>query len=264
MISRGWDCVSVLQYISHARQPCLQLEACYLAELALGHLQGSVSSMQVRAEVDVLRPDAPPTLRGRGDLCTSMRFLDIASGDWQWLLCPWQVGGEYLYVTAAEAQMHSSVSNEPAQIISVESRQHAISHFTAASLLTIGDAIAYSTALMAGEGSDTSSNGGPAHNTSTGSMHAAVAGATTRPIRPSMEEQMALSAPLMERVPQRYCIQNHLGVNVWYWQPGPGPHATLSKHKLDPGQSQQMQCKPRQENVIMAQNDGLQVCRLVF
>eukprot|EP00892_Ulva_mutabilis_P007162 jgi/Ulvmu1/4818/UM020_0103.1 len=225
-------------------------------------LQGSITSMQVRAEVNVLRPDDRPTVRVRGDLRTSMRFLDIASGDWQWLLCPWQMEAEYLYVTAAQAQMHPSTSNEPAQIVYLQSRQHAIAHFTAASLLTVGDALAYGTSLMAEEDSDPAANGAPANNMPAGSVYAAVLGAATRPMRPSMDEQMALTVPLMERMPQRYCIQNHLGLDVWYWRPAPGPHASLMKHKLAPGQSQQMLCKPHPQQVTMAQSDGLHTSRV--
>lgn len=209
--------------------------------------------MHVEAEVDILRPDAPPTVRGRGDLRTSMRFLDIASGDWEWLVCPWQVNGEYLYVTASVPKGHSAISTEPAQIMAIHSRQHAITHFTAASLLTVGDAVTYATALMKDE-TETSGSSVPA-----GSVYAAVLGSSVRPTRPSMDEQMALSMPLTERMPQRYCIQNHLGVNVWYWRPAPGPHATLSKFKLTPGQSHQMLCEPHQERIIFSQTDGVQV-----
>lgn len=221
-------------------------------------MQGSLSAMQLRAEVDVLQPDATPTVRARGDLRTSMRFLDIASGDWEWLLCPWQFGGEYLYVTETDAKVHSAGSAEPAQIVSIQSRQHAIAHFTAASLLTIGDAIAYGTALMKEE----PDNGVAGSSMPAGSVYAAVLGTGARPTRPCMHEQMALSMPLTHRMPQRYCIQNHLGINVWYWRPAPGPHATLSKFRLTPGQSHQMQCEPHQEHIIFSQNDGVQV-RLV-
>lgn len=241
------------------QQPDLQFEAWCGCDTVLLCLQGSLSSMRVRAEVDVLRPDEPPTVRVRGNLRTSMRFLDIASGDWQWLLCPWQLEAEYLYVTAVQAQMHSSNSNEPAQIVYLQSRQHAITHFTAASLLTVGDVVAYANTLLVEEVSDTS-NGAPVNSMPAGSVYAAVLGTATRPTRPSMDEQMALSVPLMERMPQRYCIQNHLGLNVWYWRPAPGPSVTLNKYKLGPGQSQQMLCKPQPQQVIMAQSDGVQVC----
>ena len=221
-------------------------------------MQGALSCMQLQAEVDVLRPDAPPTVRARVDLRTSMRFLDIASGDWEWLLCPWQVGGEYLYVAATDPHSNGTAKTAPAQIMSVQSRQHAVTHFTAASLLTAGDAFAYGNALMKEE-QDNGGAGGSGGSKPAGSVYAAVLGVDAPPTRPSMDEQMALSLPLTERMPQRYCIQNHLGASMWYWRPAPGPHASLSKYKLTPGQSHQMLCEPHSERVIFAQNDGLQV-----
>lgn len=221
-------------------------------------MQGALSCMQLQAEVDVLRPDAPPTVRARVDLRTSMRFLDIASGDWEWLLCPWQVGGEYLYVAATPPHSNGTAKTSPAQIMSVQSRQHAVTHFTPASLLTAGDAVAYGNALMKEE-QDNGGSGGSGGGKPVGSVYAAVLGVDAPPARPSMDEQMALSMPLTERMPQRYCIQNHLGANIWYWRPAPGPHASLSKYKLTPGQTHQMLCEPHLERVIFAQNDGLQV-----
>ena len=77
-----------------------------------------------------------------------------------------------------------------------------------------------------------------------------------RPPRPDMREQMALSMQLTERLPQRYCIQNHLGVSCWYWTPTTGPHVAMSKHELPPGQSQQMKCEPYRTQVIMEQAEG--------
>jgi hypothetical protein len=96
-----------------------------------------------------------------------------------------------------------------------------------------------------------------------GDATAPVRGAQTlrrqKPPRPRMEEQMALSMPLTERLPQRYCIQNHLGVSVWYWAPSARPHATLEKHQLAAGQCQQLRCKPVVQQVVMEYPDGVQV-----
>ena len=81
-------------------------------------------------------------------------------------------------------------------------------------------------------------------------------GRQQRPPRPDMHEQMALSMQLTERLPQRYCIQNHLGVSCWYWTHTTGPHAAMCKHELPPGQSQQMKCEPHRTQVIMEQAEG--------
>jgi hypothetical protein len=81
-----------------------------------------------------------------------------------------------------------------------------------------------------------------------------------RPPRPNMREQMALSMKLTERLPQRYCIQNHLGVSCWYWTPTTGPHASMKKFKLPSGESQQMRCEPHHSQVVMEQTEGGRVC----
>jgi hypothetical protein len=209
--------------------------------------------VEALAEIDRTQDEMPPTVRARGALRTSMRFLDNASSNWEWLLCPWQVSAEYLYARESQDLL---ADNEPAQIMAINSRQHAIVHFTPACLLTIGDVLAYASALLA-QGDKPDLRAVNANGAGTSGFIP-----SQRRPRPEMKEQMGISIPLTERLPQRYCIQNHLGVNAWYWTPENLPHASMSKHELPAGASQQMRCKPKLQHVTMELPDGGQVCAI--
>jgi hypothetical protein len=98
-----------------------------------------MNDVQAKAEVDFTQAGVNPTVRVQGSLRTCMQFLDNASSDWEWMLCPWMVTAEYLY---AKPSQDGVADNEPAQIMSIDSKHNAILHFTPACLLTIGDVIA--------------------------------------------------------------------------------------------------------------------------
>lgn len=96
--------------------------------------------MEANAEIELTQAGVAPTVRAKGSLRSCMRFLDNASSNWEWLLCPWMVTAEYLYARPSQDRV---ADNAPAQIMSIDSRQNAIVNFTPACLLTIGDVIAY-------------------------------------------------------------------------------------------------------------------------
>lgn len=102
-------------------------------------MQAALNGLDAKAEIELTQAEAAPTVRAKASVHTCMRFLDNASSNWEWLLCPWMMSAEYLYARPSQDRV---ADNEPAQIVSIDSRQNAIVHFTPACLLTIGDVIA--------------------------------------------------------------------------------------------------------------------------
>ena len=114
-------------------------------------MQAALNGLDAKAEVELTQAGAAPTVRAKAALGTSVRFLDNASSNWEWLLCPWMVSAEYLYARPSQDRL---ADNEPAQIVSIDSRQNTIVNFTPACLLTIGDVIAYAPAILYSTASD--------------------------------------------------------------------------------------------------------------
>jgi hypothetical protein len=261
------------------RRDCVSREVYYEAH-SLGCkccMQGSISGLQGRASIDVTDEGAPPTVDGRVELRTALRFLDNASSHWEWLLSPWALLGEYRFMQPAQTVASSASSS---QSLSVSSPEHAILDFTPACLLVIGDIKSFAQSLLAPDGADDMGplGGFPFGKPGISPGNAMLAKAERRAdasfegqgwlmhsqtTAPSMREQMALSVALTERMPQRYCIQNHLGVRLWYWAPSESewsvPEPGASKQALGVGESMQLQCKPACRAVVMEGADGSKV-----
>ena len=260
--------------------------------VARSHLQVAVNGVDAGAEVKYMAENAPPTVTTHLTLHPSLRFLDNSSSDWEWLLSPWRVNAEYLF---SRPPPNAAITTTASQFISVSSHQHAIMHFNPASLLMVGDVMSFASTLTAADDDEDLPPGGtpqpgPASgNHGQNSVHQSggiydphtrapqvaayqgdlregyqgdAAQQRERNPAPSMREQMALTMPLTERLPQRYCIQNHLGVRLWYWAPAAHdwsqPAGGGSKHELRANQSQQLRCKPPVQTVLMEPADGSQ------
>lgn len=226
-------------------------------------MQGAITALEGSAEVDFTSATAPPTARARLSCQSALRYLDNSSSDWEWLLSPWKVSAEYLY-TRPRADT-AAASATPAQFVSISSGQHAILRLSPACLLLCGDVIMFARTLLAEDDADVPNNGVSDTDNGGGGGDVGADMPTGRSRRgrggaaPAMEEQMALHKELTERVPQRYCIQNHLGVRLWYW--APGEHA-CPRHELPVNASQQLRFQPPVRSIVMEHGTAGKVCAL--
>jgi hypothetical protein len=217
-------------------------------------MQGALSSVTGGAEIDVTSASVAPTVRGHLDLQSSVRFLDNSSSNWEWLLSPWSVSLKY---THSFPHFDGPLASPAQQFVSLTSSQHAIVHFNPACLLMLGDVMSFVTTLF-GEEDIVPAQGGVEVGGPDGITEAAVGARRHRVSPPSMAEQMALGIELTERLPQRYCIQNHLGVRLWYWPPQDAEGALQpQRHELGAQQSQQLRCKPPVKSFVMEASDGV-------
>jgi hypothetical protein len=161
----------------------------------------------------------------------------------------------------------AAASASPVQFVSVASKQHAITRLNPACLLMVGDVISFAKTLTAPDNEaasgasskDNDEDGGGGGGS--GYEGDAAAARTQRGAAPSMAEQMALDKQLTERVPQRYCIQNHLGVRLWYWAPG---QRSPPRHELAAAASQQLRCRPPLADIVMEQDASVKArCQLI-
>ena len=91
----------------------------------------------------------------------------------------------------------------------LQSQQHLNINFNPASLLSVGDALAFWTLL----------SGGPASTPPPGSESGSVSDfiAASPENIPELGEQMAQTGSITSRVPQKYLIQNQSGLGAYYW-----------------------------------------------
>ena len=195
-------------------------------------VQGAVSELRGSAEAHFAGPDAPPSVRADLALQTALRYLDNSSSVWELLLAPWRVDVAYSF---SAPDFDGALTATTEQTVSVSSAQHAILHVNQASLLMAGDVAAFGAALLAPPDA----------------AAAAAAAAAPRGAAPPMAEQMGLSCALTERLPQRYYVQNHLGVRLWYWAGAEG-----KRHELPAGRSEQLRCKPPTQSIVIEASDG--------
>lgn len=112
----------------------------------------------------------------------------------------------------------SVVGGECRRNVRLRSGQHLNFNFNPASLLSLGDAMAFTDALFDVNFNDPSFTREP---TSLG--RPARVGAPEN--APQLHEQMAQRGSITSRVPQKYLIQNQSGLRLYYWAEEVGPWA---------------------------------------
>ena len=103
--------------------------------------------------------------------------------------------------------------------VQLSSQQHLNINFNPASLLSIGDALAFAGLLT---GTQTARG-----DSESGSVSDFIAASPEN--APQMHEQMASTQGITSRVPQKYLIQNQSGLTTFYWgaEVRRVPHRTL-------------------------------------
>eukprot|EP00887_Chlorella_sp_A99_P007742 scaffold20.g7742.t1 len=178
-------------------------------------LQLSLAQLNLAYDMATLLPDRPPNKAARLAIKTYASFLNSSTSRWEAMYDVWPLSAEFVDIVSP------LYLSDRKQNIWLTSDQHLDINFNPASLLSVGDALAFVRTLQEEGEVALSRDPSLVRRPSSGqALQEAVAAAAARrggaPPGAALEGGAATAA-VMSRAPQKYLIQNQSGMRVYYW-----------------------------------------------